>query len=166
MFVDTWECMPLTFTVVAIVTVLDWRMVPQLAGAGKQADSPSWLSMDCELLRSPAETSFRPLCAPLISAEGMAGGVECSRPWARAALTKEGTVSVIGAFRKSHHRRQHWQLSCLVTLSPPFPFFSPLPLLTILKVFETIVDHHSIIFEVAALAVDKNAREVGSGVAK
>lgn len=138
-----------------------------LVGAGERADSHSWLSVDCEILRSPAETSFRPLCAPLISAEGMAGGVECSRSWARAALTKEGKVSVIGAFRKSHHRRQHWQLSCLVTLSPPFPFsfFSP-PLLTILKVFETRVDHHSIIFEVAILAVDKNAREVGSGVAK
>lgn len=48
----------------------------------------------------------------------------------------------------------------------PLSFFFPPPLLTVLKVFETIVDQHSVIFEVAALAVDKNAKEVGSGVAK
>lgn len=38
-------------------------------------------------------------------------------------------------------------------LPPPPHFFFP-PLFTILKVFETIVDHHSVVFEVTALAVD------------
>jgi len=83
--------MPLTFTVVATATGLAWRLVPQPAGAGAQADGRSRPCLDWELLRSPAETSVRPLQHCLLStAEGMAGGAECSRSWARAATRREG----------------------------------------------------------------------------
>lgn len=135
--------MPLIFTVVATATVLDWRMAPRLAGAGAQADNRSWPCVDWELLRSPAETSFRPLQHRLLStAEGMAGGVECSRSWARAATRREGFSD--WSIQEDTSSKATLAVLWLGDFFPPF-LPPPPPLLTLLKIFETIVDHHTIV---------------------